>query len=158
MSGNNPAADTAWSPLSLEEIKQALRKFADDRDWEQFHTPRNLLLALVRVCQAPDLLHPAPHPSSSHALALQVGEVGELSELFQWRGEVAPGLPGFTEAEKRHVGEEMSDVLLYLVRLADRCGVDLGAAVADKMDKNAAKYPATHCKGSAAKYHAYGGD
>ncbi len=66
-----------------------------------------------------------------------------------------PGLPDFSEDEKRHVGEEMSDVLLYLVRLADRCGVDLAAAVTAKMDKNAAKYPANECKGSSAKYHAY---
>lgn len=85
----------------------------------------------------------------------QVGEVGELSELFQWRGEVAPGLPTFSEAEKTHVGEEMSDVLLYLVRLADRCDIDLAQAVTEKMKKNALKYPAEACKGSSSKYHAY---
>jgi dCTP diphosphatase len=59
---------------------------------------------------------------------VQTGEVGELAELFQWRGEVAPGLPTFSAAEREAVGEELSDVLLYLVRLSDACGIDLGAA------------------------------
>jgi dCTP diphosphatase len=107
-----------------------MAQFADERDWRQFHTPRNLVLALV-------------------------GEVGELAELFQWRGEVAPGLPDFGAAERVRVGEEMSDVLLYLVRLADRCGVDLAAAVGAKLEANAAKYPAERARGSSAKYHAY---
>jgi len=121
---------TVWIPTSLEHFRSRMHQFAEERDWQQFHTPRNLLLALV-------------------------GEVGELSELFQWRGEVQPGLPGFTPDERRHVGEELADVLLYLVRLADRCGVDLAAAAEAKMAKNAAKYPADRCKGSSAKYSAY---
>ena len=57
----------------------------------------------------------------------QTGEVGELAEIFQWRGEVAPGLPDFSPADRQHAGEELSDVLLYLVRLADVCGIDLAA-------------------------------
>jgi dCTP diphosphatase len=84
-----------------------------------------------------------------------VGEVGELAECFQWRGEVAAGLPGFSLAERRHVGEELSDCLLYLLRLADACGIDLAAAAAAKMEKNAAKYPAEACRGSSAKYTRY---
>jgi dCTP diphosphatase len=62
--------------------------------------------------------------------------VGELSEVFQWKGEVDRGLPLFTEQERTHVGEEMSDVLLYLIRLADICEIDLGRAVMDKLSKN----------------------
>ena len=54
-----------------------------------------------------------------------VGEVGELAECFQWKGEVARGLPAFSESEKIHVGEELADVLIYTVRLADVCGVSL---------------------------------
>ena len=96
----------------------------------QFHQPRNLLLALV-------------------------GEVGELSEIFQWKGEVAPGLPDFSREERIHVGEELSDCLLYLVRLADVCGINISQAVSDKIAKNAAKYPAELCRGSAEKYTAY---
>lgn len=80
---------------------------------------------------------------------MQVGEVGELSEIFQWRGEVERGLPGWKEEDKVHLGEELSDVLLYLVRLSDACGVDLGKAALRKLELNAIKYPAPkqtdHC-------------
>lgn len=71
----------------------------------------------------------------------QVGEVGELSEIFQWKGEVPKGLPDWREEEKVHLGEELSDVLLYLVRLSDICGIDLGKAALRKVDLNAIKYP-----------------
>jgi dCTP diphosphatase len=77
---------------------------------------------------------------------LQVGEVGELSEIFQWKGEVQRGLPDWKEEEKIHLGEELSDVLLYLVRLSDICGVDLGKAALRKVELNAIKYPAKASK------------
>ncbi|KAG4938603.1 hypothetical protein AAZX31_16G076800 [Glycine max] len=104
------------APVSLDQLKQILDEFAKERDWEQYHSPRNLLLALV-------------------------GEVGELSEIFQWKGEVPKGLPDWKEEEKVHLGEELSDVLLYLVRLSDICGVDLGKAALRKVQLNAIKYP-----------------
>ena len=69
-----------------------------------------------------------------------MGEIGELSEIFQWRGEVAPGLPSFSARAREHVGEEMADVMLYLVRMADRCNIDLGVAAVEKMKKNALRY------------------
>ncbi|KAL4856116.1 dCTP pyrophosphatase 1 [Chlorella vulgaris] len=129
-----PHQKQPWVATSLQQLRAAMRQFAEDRDWQQFHTPRqetvNLLLALV-------------------------GETGELSECFQWKGEVAPGLPGFSSQERRHVGEELSDVLLYLVRLSDVCGIDLAAAVTAKLASNAAKYPAHRCRGSSAKYTQY---
>jgi len=117
---------------SLEALRRDLSAFARERNWDQFHTPRNLLLAMV-------------------------GEVGELSEIFQWRGDGActPGLPDWTDQDKTHLGEEMADVLCYMVRLADRCQVDLPAATKRKMERNRAKYPAERCYGSAAKYTAY---
>mmetsp|Transcript_16496 Transcript_16496/g.24843 ORF Transcript_16496/g.24843 Transcript_16496/m.24843 type:complete len:173 (+) Transcript_16496:85-603(+) len=107
-----------------------MREFAEERDWNQFHLPRNLLLALV-------------------------GEVGELSEIFQWKGEVKPGCPSFKEEERVHLGEELSDVLLYLIRLADRCNIDLASAVIRKMKMNAEKYPAKQARGRSDKYTAY---
>lgn len=67
--------------------------------------------------------------------------MGELSEIFQWKGEVPRGLPDWKEEEKVHLGEELSDVLLYLVRLSDICGVDLGKAALRKLHLNAIKYP-----------------
>ena len=72
---------------------------------------------------------------------VKVGEVGELSEIFQWRGEVDRGLPNWEASDKEHLGEELSDVLLYLIRLADICGIDLADAASKKIVKNAIKYP-----------------
>ncbi|GMH08063.1 hypothetical protein Nepgr_009903 [Nepenthes gracilis] len=113
--------------VTLEELRMKTAEFAKERDWDQFHSPRNLLLALV-------------------------GEVGELSEIFQWKGEVPRGLPGWSDEERQHLGEELSDVLLYLVRLADICGVDLGKAALRKLELNAIKYPVNLCKGSSKKH------
>ncbi|KAJ1463579.1 hypothetical protein M885DRAFT_504156 [Pelagophyceae sp. CCMP2097] len=84
-----------------------------------------------------------------------VGEVGELAEILQWRGEVARGLSDFSDADRAHMAQELSDVLLYLIRLSDVCEIDLPAAVLKKMEGNAAKYPADRARGSAAKYTAY---
>ncbi|KAM7521885.1 hypothetical protein LguiA_011787 [Lonicera macranthoides] len=106
--------------VSLDLLKTKMEDFAKERNWEPFHTPRNLLLAMI-------------------------GEVGELSEIFQWKGEVAKGLPDWKEEEKVHLGEELSDILLYLVRLSDICGVDLGKAALRKIELNAIKYPVSPC-------------
>ena len=114
--------------LSLESIREQLQVFADERDWNQFHSPRNLLLAMM-------------------------GEVGELSEIFQWKGEVKPGVPSFSQEERDHLGEELSDVLLYLIRLAARCEIDLSKAVVDKLTKNAFKYPVHLARGRSDKYN-----
>uniref|UniRef100_K3X2S4 dCTP pyrophosphatase 1 n=1 Tax=Globisporangium ultimum (strain ATCC 200006 / CBS 805.95 / DAOM BR144) TaxID=431595 RepID=K3X2S4_GLOUD len=114
---------------TLESIRKKLAHFADQRDWNQFHTPRNLLLAMT-------------------------GEVGELCEIFQWKNENKP-IEEWTPEEKTHLGEELSDVLIYLVRLADKCSVDLPTAVHDKIAKNARKYPAELVKGSSKKYNEY---
>lgn len=88
----------------------------------------------------------------------QVGEVGELSEIFQWKGEVPRGLPEWKDEEKQHVGEELSDVLLYLVRLSDICGIDLGKAALRKLELNAIKYPVILSKGSSKKHTQINGD
>ncbi|KAL3686111.1 hypothetical protein R1sor_004133 [Riccia sorocarpa] len=117
----------ATPSVTIKELQRRMAEFARERDWDQFHSPRNLLLAMV-------------------------GEVGELSEIFQWKGEVPRGLPGWNASEKEHLGEELSDVLLYLVRLADVCDVDLGQAALRKLKKNAKKYPVELCKGTARKY------
>ncbi|XP_077211020.1 uncharacterized protein LOC143846470 [Tasmannia lanceolata] len=127
MKGNSTISDGNNS-VTLEDLKKKMAEFAKERDWDQFHSPRNLLLALV-------------------------GEVGELSEIFQWKGEVPKGLPDWKEEEKVHLGEELSDVLLYLVRLSDICGVDLSKAALRKVELNAIKYPVKQCKGSPRKYN-----
>lgn len=115
---------------NLEDIRQLHAKFSDERDWNKFHTPRNLLLAMV-------------------------GEVGEVAELFQWRGEVPNGLPDWSEEDRKALEEELSDVLIYLVRLADKCNIDLPSAVLRKIEINKRKYPADQVMGSSKKYTEY---
>jgi dCTP diphosphatase len=65
-------------------------------------------------------------------------QVGVLAEIFQWKGDVAPSLADWSAAERQHVGHELSGVLLYLIRMADVCGVDLGRAALDKLAKQEA--------------------
>jgi NTP pyrophosphatase (non-canonical NTP hydrolase) len=109
----------------LVELRDALRAFARERDWEQFHSPRNLATALTV-------------------------EAAELLEHFQWLADAqSDQLPSEALAEVRL---EMADVLLYLVRLADRLDVDLAEAARDKLAINAAKYPADKARGRADKY------
>jgi len=109
----------------LITLRDALRRFAAERDWEQFHTPKNL------------------------AMALSV-EASELLEHFQWlTAEQSQALDADTRGRVR---EEMADVLLYLVRLADRLDVDLVSAARDKMELNARKYPTDKARGSSRKY------
>jgi dCTP diphosphatase len=112
-------------PISLEELRGALRRFASDRDWDQFHSPKNL------------------------AIALSV-EAAELLEHFQWTLDADPT----SLAPDRHakVQEEIADVLLYLVRLADKLNIDLLAAATEKLQINAAKYPVEKARGSSKKY------
>jgi NTP pyrophosphatase (non-canonical NTP hydrolase) len=105
-----------------------VREFVDERDWDQFHTPKNL----------------------SSALAV---EAAELLEHFQWLQDGRVGELG--EDKLREVRHEMADVLVYLVRLADKLNVDLMAAVHEKMVLNRAKYPADQVRGDARKYTEY---
>lgn len=115
------------SPDSLTSLTEKIRQFAAEREWEKFHTPRNLLLALV-------------------------GEVGELAELFQWVHDGDVGAMMAQEGTTRAVRDELADVATYCLRLADVLGIDLAAAIRDKMAKNAAKYPVDKAKGNARKY------
>ncbi|XP_049900680.1 glutamyl-tRNA(Gln) amidotransferase subunit B, mitochondrial [Epinephelus moara] len=129
--GGTGAERFTFSPEpTIEDIRRMQAEFTDERDWNKFHQPRNLLLAMV-------------------------GEVGEVSELFQWRGEVAEGLPDWTESEREQLAHELSDVMIYLVELAEKCRVDLPQAVLRKMALNRLKYPASKVHGSAKKYTEY---
>lgn len=126
------AETTFRQDITLDKLRHDMAVFVAEREWEKFHTPRNILLALA-------------------------GEVGELCEIFQWRGdEGSPHyLPTWNEKDKTHLGEELSDVLLYLLRLSDICGVDLPAAAIRKMELNRRKYPADKARGRSDKYTAY---
>ncbi|MFZ2300952.1 MAG: nucleotide pyrophosphohydrolase [Gallionella sp.] len=106
-------------------LRDKLRAFAEARDWDQFHSPKNLSMALMV-------------------------EAAELMEHFQWLTEAQSAeLP---RDDKQAVGEELADILLYLVRLSDKLGIDLREAALHKLEKNALKYPADQVRGSAKKY------
>ena len=107
---------------TLNDLKSALRRFADERDWEQFHSPKNL------------------------AMALSV-EVAELVEHFQWLSQEQS--LHLSPAENEAVRQELADVLIYLVRLADRLDIDLLTAAEDKLHMNAKKYPLHASRGRA---------
>ena len=113
-----------FSHRDFEDIRREVAQFADERDWEQFHSPRNLLLALV-------------------------GEIGEVAEIVRWQGDGDPAIP---VAKREDWADELADVLTLLVRLADRSGVDLTAAFAAKLAKARLKYPVAGFKGSNRKY------
>jgi len=113
---------------SLENLKTRLRKFAKERDWDQFHSPKNLSMALI-------------------------AEAAELIEHFQWlTQEQSSNLP----ADKvEPVEQELADILLYLVRISDKLGIDLIEAANKKVEVNKQKYPVSEVKGSAKKYSEY---
>lgn len=112
----------------LLALRDIVRKFVEERDWDQFHTPKNLASALS--VEAAELLEPFQW--------LQSGQAHELNEK--------------TRMQIRH---EMADVLTYLIRLADKMDVDLYEAVLEKMELNRRKYPAEQVRGDARKYTAY---
>ena len=117
--------------MNFDELKAVLRTFADERDWDQFHSPKNL------------------------SMALSV-EVAELLEHFQWLTEAeSRELPSET-AER--VAAEIADIQIYLVRLADKLGVDIEAAVGRKIELNRLRYPADEARGDASKYTKYARD
>jgi len=112
----------------IKKFQKEFRAFVAEREWDQFHTPKNLAMALA-------------------------GEVGELLEHFQWlTAEQSTELPDET---REKVEQEIADVQIYLTALADRLGVEIGPAVARKMALNAEKYPADQVRGSARKYSEY---
>jgi dCTP diphosphatase len=120
--------DSEQDIKSLEALRDRLREFARERDWDQFHTPKNLSMALI-------------------------AEAAELVEHFQW-----------VEGDKSHlleekvrpaVEEEIADILIHLVRIADKLSIDLYNAAERKIAINARKYPADKVRGSARKYTEY---
>lgn len=113
--------------LDLAAVGKFQREFASERDWEQFHTPKNLAMALA-------------------------GEAGELLEIFQWLTPEQAARVADTARGKEAVEHELADVLAYTIRLADVLGIDLSRALWDKLRLNGQKYPAAQARGHARKY------
>jgi NTP pyrophosphatase (non-canonical NTP hydrolase) len=102
--------------IDVSSLETALQQFADERDWQKYHSPKNLAMALT-------------------------GEVGELAEIFQWLTEEQSKSVARDAKTAQAIRDELADVMLYLVRLSSVLGVDLNEAVTQKLAKNGKKYP-----------------
>ena len=111
--------------MNLNKIQQRIQKFSDDRNWDSFHNPKNLVMALN-------------------------GEVGELNEIFQWLNfEESMNLP---DDVLEHTKEEVADIAIYLLRICMKLDINLEDAILNKMTKNEAKYPVESSMGGSKKY------
>jgi dCTP diphosphatase len=114
-------------PNSLASIEESVAQFARDRDWDQFHTPKNLILAAI-------------------------AEMGELAEVLQWKSDEE--VTSFLKSDegKTKLSEEIADVVIYLIRLCQKSEISLVNAINDKLLVNAKKYPIDLSRGNAKKY------
>ncbi|MCY1307206.1 MazG-like family protein [compost metagenome] len=113
--------------VDVSQLAEKLEQFANDRNWAQFHSPKNLAMALS-------------------------GEVGELTEIFQWMTEDASKEAARNPETAQAVKDELADVLMYVVRLASVLGVDLNAAAEQKLRLNGEKYPVEKAWNTSKKY------
>ena len=114
--------------LDIKEIQKRLQEFADDRNWERYHSPKNLIMALS-------------------------AEVGELVELFQWLTENESKKENLSEEFLNKSREELADIMIYVIRIADKLDIDLVAAISEKLKINEQKYPVDLAKNNAIKYN-----
>jgi NTP pyrophosphatase (non-canonical NTP hydrolase) len=118
-------ADEEARALDIGMLQERLRRFTAARDWDQFHTPKNLAMALA-------------------------AEAGELLEIFQWL--TSEESAALSEQDRAMVGGELADIQIYLLRLADVLDIEIPDALDAKLDENAVKYPVELSKGNATKY------
>ena len=111
--------------MTIEELQQKIRTFHDEREWKQFHNPKDMATALAI-------------------------EAAELQELFLWKNNQE--IREVAEVKREELSDELADIAAYLFELADNLGIDLGQAMVAKLAKNALKYPVEKSKGSHAKY------
>jgi len=118
--------------VTLADLVAAVRRFRDDRDWSQFHTPKNLAAATAI-------------------------EAAELQEPFLWKTDAEVDQDLADAAKRAGVADEIADVVMFAMLLADRLGIDLAEAIAAKLAANEAKYPVKLARGNARKYTELGG-
>jgi len=112
----------------LNDLINKLRVFSNERDWDQFHSPKNLIMALT-------------------------SEVGELSDIFQWLSEEQSKIENIDSKSLEKTKEEIADVFLYILRIADKLNIDLEKEAVKKIRINAEKYPIELSKGNSVKYN-----
>lgn len=110
----------------MEELLNRIREFNGERDWDRYHSPKNLSMSVLI-------------------------ESAELAEIFQWLTGEESRNPG--EEAVSHASQEIADVLIYLLNLSDKLGIDPVEAAYEKLEINRGKYPAELCRGSSLKYH-----
>ena len=111
--------------MDINHYKNKIQEFADERNWEQYHNPKNLVMALS-------------------------GEVGELTEIFQWQN--AEESKNLSDKDLQSAKEEIADIFIYLLRISDKLGINVEDAVNEKLEINASKYPIELAKDNAVKY------
>ena len=116
----------SMAALDVDGLQRRLRAFADARDWERFHSPKNLAMAVA-------------------------SEAGELVDVFQWLTEEESR--HLSDENIQRATEEIADVLIYLLRLGDQLGIDFGKAIDEKIELNERKYPVDLAKGNSTKYN-----
>jgi len=116
-----------FDPMNTELLQKKIRSFVTERDWDQFHTPKNLVMALA-------------------------GEAGELLEIFQWLSSEQSAEVMKDPKTAIRVRHELADIFVYLLRIADKLEINLEEAVLEKLQLNEQKYPVKLSKGSAVKY------
>ena len=112
--------------MNLKKYKEKIREFSNERDWDQFHDPKNLSMALS-------------------------AEIGELLDIFQWL--TSEQSNNLSDRDLGLAKEELGDIMIYLIRLCDKLDIDLEQAVVDKMKTNVDKYPIDLSKGNSIKYN-----
>lgn len=114
--------------MDIKKIQTLLEEFANDRDWNQFHSPKNLIMALS-------------------------SEVGELNDIFQWLTEEQSKKENISDANLDLTKEELADIMIYLLRLCDKLDVNIEKEVLSKIELNKEKYSIESSKGNALKYN-----
>ena len=117
----------ADSRTTVSQLKERVLAFARKRDWEQFHAPKNLSMALA-------------------------AEAAELMEHFLWASPEESRKVASDPAKRARIAEELADIVIYSLEFANATGLDLSAAIAEKMEANARKYPVEKARGRSAKY------
>ena len=114
--------------MDIEKINQIIKEFSKQREWDKFHNPKNLVMALN-------------------------GEIGELTEIFQWLDAENSKLENLSNNDLKRCKEELADVFIYLIRLADKLEIDLIKEANTKIEINSKKYPVELSKGNSIKYN-----
>ena len=112
---------------TLEEIKQMISGFVEERDWLQYHDPKNLVMALM-------------------------SEVGELADQFRWVNNSESRSLATSPEHAEEVADELADIMMFAIEFASVCNIDISTAIASKLKKNAVRYPIDKAKGSCKKY------